>query len=121
VTPYILSFRNDINALGGFNGGVKVARVFTRKTPVHAFATLVAPTNLGAISMPRPVPGQAESAYLGYALINALLDTLVAKNVITVGDCDTLYREVAKVLSNSGNVLQQRAAHFVTDRILAKK
>jgi acyl-CoA synthetase (AMP-forming)/AMP-acid ligase II len=39
--------------------------------------------NLGATPMPVPVPSQSESAYLAYAMVNALLDFLVTKSVIT--------------------------------------
>ena len=63
---------------------------------------------------------EAEAAYLGFAIVDTLIDTLVSKDVINDGIADEIFRTVAVRLSKGGSFESQRAAKFLADWIHSK-
>jgi hypothetical protein len=63
---------------------------------------------------------EAEAAYLGFAIVDTLIDTLVSKGVINDGIADEIFRTVAVRLSKGGSFESQRAAKFLADWIRSK-
>ena len=71
--------------------------------------------------MPPTDPGQSESAFIGYAVVTALLDHLVKKNVITDADVTAILGAAVKKLSDGGALIQKRGASIITEWMAAKK
>ena len=68
--------------------------------------------------MPAPMPGQTESSYLGFAVVSALMDTLVAKGAITAAERTAIYRAAMQSLRHDGEMFKTRAAQFIADGLL---
>ena len=68
--------------------------------------------------MASPVPGGSEAAYLGFALVDALIDLLIEKGTITKPERDRMLRSLAVTLNQSGQLFGQRSAKFIADAML---
>ena len=64
---------------------------------------------------------EAEAAYLGFAIVDELIDSLVRKGVLAVGDADQIFSSVAVRLSQGGSFESQRAAKFLANWIKLKE
>jgi hypothetical protein len=63
---------------------------------------------------------EAEAAYLGFAISDALTDVLVKKGILAESDVGDIARLVAVRLSQGGSFESQRAAKFLSDWIRSK-
>jgi hypothetical protein len=54
-------------------------------------------------------PGQSESAFIGYAVVTALLDHLTEKNIISEADVTAILGAAVKKLSDGGALRGGRA------------
>ncbi len=63
---------------------------------------------------------EAEAAYLGFAIVDALIDVLVTERVISEVVADQIFRTVAIRLSKGGSFESQRAAKFLANWIRSK-
>jgi len=64
---------------------------------------------------------EAEAAYLGFAIVDELIHSLVSKGVISGSDADQVFRSVAVRLSKGGSFESQRAAKFLANWIKLKE
>jgi hypothetical protein len=69
--------------------------------------------------MATPVPGGSEAAYLGFALVDALVDLLVEKGVIARQDVTAMLTALAKRCGESGQHFGKRSAEFITGTMLS--
>jgi hypothetical protein len=76
-----------------------------------------------------PLPQNSEeTAYVSFALVEALIDGLVARDILTRGDADGIFQNAVALLGQ-GSVLVEhsnkgpraRAADFIRDAMLIKK
>ncbi len=68
--------------------------------------------------MASPIPGGSEAAYLGFALVDALIDTLIDKKIIDRSAREAMLRSLAARLNQSDQLFGQRSAKFITDTML---
>jgi hypothetical protein len=71
--------------------------------------------------MAMPTPRPSESAYLGFTLVNVLLDTLVEKGILSTGERKVLVRQAIQILNDGGEIIQQRGAKFLSNWIASQK
>ena len=64
-----------------------------------------------------PDPGRDESAFIGYAIIDALLDLLIDKGVVTRSEVSVLLRTVVDTLGKKGEFMGKRAAKVLADGV----
>ena len=65
--------------------------------------------------MLRAEPGRDESAFISYAIVDALLDLLVAKNLLTNAKVTTLLSSVADTLGKKAEFMGKRGAKIIRD------
>jgi hypothetical protein len=64
------------------------------------------------------IPGnENETAYLGFAVVDALIELLVAKKIISGPDVTIVVKAAGVRLSKINNFDAQRAAKFIADRM----
>ena len=68
--------------------------------------------------MPSPIPGGNEPGYLAFAIVDSLVDLLVAKGVVTSTNRSDMLKSIVARLSQDTNFLGQRAAEFITKTML---
>lgn len=72
--------------------------------------------------MPSGTPQNSEeAAYISYALLDALLDLLISKGILSQGELSTLFDTAAASLTQSPNPSGKRGAEFLRQPRLGYK
>jgi len=71
--------------------------------------------------MIRPIPAPNEASFLGFALVDALIDLLVEKGVISGGEVVSLLGSLSEECLQDERTLSQRSAEILTVAVMNSK